>query len=272
MRQIGKPIKALFMEALLLLMMISLSGCKPLINAFAFHPDNTNVLQASQLPKGVEELRVLTEDNVMLTTLYLRSPNADKLVIFFHGNAGNIYGRLADLQMIHGSGVSVIGVSYRGYGRSEGRPSEEGVYLDGKAVFQYAVDTLGYKKKDIIILGRSIGTTVAINTAQYQYIGGLILVTPLTTGKAQAKRGILRLVSPLAGRSFDNLSKVDHIRTRLLVVHGTADETIPFEMGKTIYRAAPVKKEFVKIDGAGHNNLTDFGLAYWGPILDFIHR
>jgi dipeptidyl aminopeptidase/acylaminoacyl peptidase len=141
------------------------SGCKPIINAVAFHPDTTNVIDSYKLPTGVEEIVIQTNDNIKLKCLYLSSTTTDKLVIYFHGNAGNIYHRMTDLIQFRNSGVNVIGVSYRGYGKSGGRPSEQGVYEDGISVLNFAKNKLNYSLKNIFIFGRSIGSTVAVNTS-----------------------------------------------------------------------------------------------------------
>ena len=250
---------------------LAMFGCKPVINEFAFHPDTENVISASKLPDEIQEITISTADKVSITSLYLPSTKSDKLLIYFHGNAGNIYHRIPSLLQLHQFGINVIGVSYRGYGKSEGEPSEEGVYLDGKAVFRYAVEQLAFPKENIIILGRSIGTTVAINTAQNKQIGGVILITPLTNGKEQAEAAGLGAISLLAGSSFDNITKIGNIKSPLLVIHGTNDQVIPFSMGKEIFDRAKVKKKFVKIEGANHNNLhDDYGKKYWLPIIRFI--
>jgi len=247
------------------------SACKSVINQVAFQPDDVNVLPQSSLPEGIEEIFIATEDNVKIQGLYLPSAGSDKVLIYFHGNAGNVYHRIPSLVHLRSLGVNVVGAGYRGYGKSEGTPSEEGIYQDGDAVFKYVTEKLGFSESNIIILGRSIGTTVAINTAQGKEIGGLILVTPLTSGKAQAKAGGLGIASSLAGSSFDNLTKMGNVKAALLVVHGTDDRVIPYSMGEEIFDSAQTKKRLVRIEGAGHNNLQDtYMQAYWPPIFDFI--
>ena len=246
-------------------------GCKFVVNQLAFYPNKVDLSSESSLPQGVEEFFVSTEDHLNIHSLYLPLANADKLLIYFHGNAGNIYHRIPDLIQLQRFGVSVVGVSYRGYGKSEGSPSEEGIYQDGNAVFKYVTEELGVSIDNIIVFGRSIGTAAAINIAKNRGIKGLILVTPLTSGKAHAKASGLWLFSSLAGDSFNNLSKIKHIKAPLLVIHGTNDHVIPFSMGKEIFNNAKTKKRFIKIEGAGHNNLQgSYGQAYWPPISDFI--
>ena len=255
----------------LLLASIALVGCNQLVNKFAFHPDSENILQAHELPRGVEELVLVSDEGLESTSLFLPSADSEKLLIYFHGNAGNLYHRIPSLMQIHSIGVNVIGVGYRGYGKSEGSPSEEGIYRDGEAIFEYATSELGFREENIFILGRSIGTTVAIETAQYKTMGGLILVTPLTSGRAQAKQSGLGSISGLAGDVFDNIGKIANLETPLLVIHDTRDGVIPYAMGLEIFEAALVEKDLVTIEGAGHNNLHDqYARQYWLPILNFI--
>ncbi len=248
-------------------------GCKFLINLLAFYPDTTNVLSDTSLPPGVEELFVSTEDHVKIQSLYLPLTTSDKVLIYFHGNAGNIYHRIPDLIQLQKAGVNVIGAGYRGYGKSEGSPSEEGIYQDANATLKYATEELGFSQSNIIIFGRSIGTAAALKISANRDIRSLILVTPLTSGKAHAKATGLALFSSLAGNSFNNLSRIKSIKTPLLVIHGTNDHVIPFSMGKEIFDAAQTEKTFIKIEGAGHNNLHDtYREEYWPPIFDFIHQ
>jgi len=257
--------------SILIFLTFTITGCKPIVNHFAFHPNKANVIATENLPAHVEEMTVTTEDQIKITSLYLPSTGSQKMLIYFQGNAGNIYHRLSDLQQLQSFGINVIGVSYRGYGKSEGNPSEAGIYLDGKAIYQHAVEQLGFTADNIIILGRSIGSTAAVDLAQGKNLRGVILVTPLSNGKEQATASGLGMISSLAGDSFDNLTKIENLKSPLLVIHGTEDYVVPFTMGKAIYERANVKKAFIKIDGAGHNNLQSaYPDKYWQPIYEFV--
>ena len=262
----------LFLAGILLLV-FSASGCKPVVNEFAFHPDTIHVVPSERLPDDIKEITIKSGDGVLLTSLYLPSPNSKKLLIYFHGNAGNIYHRIPDLRLINRSGINVIGVEYRGYGKSSGSPSEDGIYLDGEAALKYAVENLGFSEGNIILFGRSIGTAVAVNTAQHRKLDGVILVSPLTNAHDEAKAAGLGSVASLAGDAFDNLSKIDNIEAPLLVIHGTSDNVIPYSMGVEIFNRAKAKKYFVRIDGGNHNDLQNkFARQYWPPIISFIGR
>jgi len=249
-----------------------LSGCDSVINYFVFHPDNVNILPADQFPDGIEEFTVATDDDVKIQGLYLPLAGASTVLIYFHGNAGNIYHRIPDLVRLRKSGVSVIGASYRGYGNSEGAPSEAGIYRDGDAIYRYATEALGFPESKVILFGRSIGATVALHVAQHKKIAGLILVTPLSSGKAHAEASGLGVIASIAENSFDNLNKVEHVKAPFLVIHGTGDRIIPFSMGREIFDSASTEKRFIKIEGAGHNDLQSrYGQSYWPPIAEFIN-
>jgi len=255
----------------ILMSLLSLTGCKSVVNKMAFHPDVDNIYPADKLPENVSEIFITTKDGLSLQCYLIPNDSSNKMVIYFHGNGGNIGHRLADLRRINGFGVNVLGVGYRGYGKSEGAPSEEGVYIDGESALAYVVEQLGFAEKNVYLFGRSIGTAVAINTGQKRKLNGLILVAPLTCGKEHAKATGLGLVSFLAGNSFDNIGKVGEILCPVLVIHGTEDRVIPFEMGERIYQAISSPKQFIKISGAGHNDLSlHYGDEYWSPIHDFI--
>ena len=248
------------------------SGCDAVINTLSFFPNTSDTLcSPDSLPPETKPVTIETADHEKLACLLLRSTNSGRLLIYFHGNAGNIDVRLPELEKIRDLGVNVLGVSYRGYGRSTGSPSEEGIYSDGQAAYRFAVDSLGYAGENIIILGRSIGTTVAINTAQNKNVAKVILVTPLTNGREFAKARHLGFLSFLAENRFDNLGKCRNVRAPVLIIHGTQDEIIPYALGVRLYDLIQGKKKFVCIPGGRHNDLELVDPhAYWGSIKEFI--
>ncbi len=251
--------------------LFSFIGCKAIVNKFVFHPDTTTVLSKEHLPPGVQEVYIETDDNERLHSYLVRNSGSKRLLIFFHGNAGNISHRLPDLVKLSKYDINVLGVGYRGYGKSSGSPSEEGIYLDGEAAYKYAAEPLGFSPGNIFVFGRSIGTTVAVHISQNRDIAGLILVSPLTSGKEQAKEQGFGIFASVAGDSFDNMSKMSNIKSPLLVIHGTRDNIIPFSMGKDLYRNASGKKRFISIEGAGHNDLSDPQYTdYWEAISEFL--
>ena len=241
-----------------------------LINNMAFYPDK--YFQAP-IPQNSSEVFIKAIDGTKLLGLMLENNESDKIVIYFHGNAGNIYNRIPDLNKIRNMGFNVFGLSYRGYAKSEGEPSEKGLYQDGDAAFDYIVNHLGFKLENIFIIGRSIGSTVAVNVAQYKKIKGLILITPLTNAKELSKNMGFGMLSSFIGSVFDNKAKIKNIISPLLIIHGSKDDVIPYKMGVELYNKANHPKQFVEIKNAVHNNLSDeHGAEYFKAIERFLHK
>ncbi len=250
-----------------------LTACIPLVNFLTFHPDDSYILPSEALPSGTEEVFFEAEDGVRIQALHLHNPSSDIITIFFHGNAGNIYHRLNDYQRLRRLGASVFAVSYRGYAKSEGSPSEAGIYRDGKVAFDYVAKVMGFLPSRIFIFGRSIGSTVATDLAQDKDIAGLILVSPLSSARDQASAMGLGFATPLAGKAFENDKKINRLKAPLLVIHGTRDQTVPIGMGRKVFDAAISQKSFHEIEGAGHNNLSNrFADSYWTTISVFLKQ
>ena len=246
------------------------AACNPVVNFFAFHPDNSTAVPANELPPETREIFFNTEDGARIHALRLNHPSADTLTIYFHGNAGNVYHRLRDLQMLRRLGTNVLAVSYRGYGKSTGSPDEEGIYRDAKAAYEHATTSMGYAPSQIFLFGRSLGSTTAVHLAQDKALAGVILMSNATD---QAEAMGLGFAASLVGDAFDNARKIKRLKAPLLVIHGSLDQVIPIAMGRTVFNNAPGEKDFVAVDGAGHNDLSyKFIKEYWAAIAAFMQR
>jgi fermentation-respiration switch protein FrsA (DUF1100 family) len=256
---------------LILCLGVIVIGCRAIVNHFTFFPDRSGVPDASQLPPGVAEVFIPTADGERLHCYHLADPDADTLLLYFHGNAGHIGHRIPELQRLADMRLNVLGVGYRGYGKSTGRPSEAGIYTDGEAALSHA-QKLGFGPERIVLLGRSLGSTVAVEIARGRPLQAVILVTPFSSGEAMGRLMGLGPLARLAGDAFDNLAKIKELRTSLLIVHGTADEVVPFAMGQDLYAAALEPKRFIAVLNGMHNNLeiTTAG-PYWNAIQAFIN-
>lgn len=250
-------------------------GCRWFVNLYAFHPDRHDVPAADDLPGGVKEVFLPTSDGETLQCYWVEGKNAKQTLIYFHGNAGNISHRIPDLLMLAEVGPNVLGVGYRGYGKSSGKPSEKGIYMDGRAALDHVKRAHGFSPDQVILMGRSIGSTVAVDLARNEVYAGLILVTPMTTGKAMGKYHGFGLLSALAGDAFNNQAKIGDIRSPLLIIHGTTDNIVPHVMGEQLHARAPEPKSLVTVQGAGHNDISIGGVGgvniYWKAIRQWIH-
>jgi uncharacterized protein len=257
----------------ILAIVFSSSGrCNFIVNRLSFFPDRSRSVSENRLPLYISKTFIITQDRKCLESYLFKNDTSRLLLIYFHGNGGNIFQRLPEIKQFWAMGINVLGVGYRGYGESSGSPSEKGIYRDAQAAVNYATDSLHFSMKQIIICGRSIGTTAAVNVAISRKPGGLILISPLTTGREYACAHGLKWCSFIVGNGFNNLSKCGQITCPVLILHGTLDEVIPYSMGQTILSAIPGKnKKLVTIEKGFHNNLELVDPeTYWNAIRDFI--
>ncbi|NJD55333.1 MAG: alpha/beta hydrolase [Nitrospirae bacterium] len=219
------------------------------------------------------EVTVRTSDGLSISAWYVPSPQARGALIFCHGNAGNISHRLDSLKIFHDLGLSVLIFDYRGYGRSEGEPTEKGTYLDAEAAYDYLVKTKGIAPARIIIFGRSLGSAVATELAMRRAAGALIIESGFTSvtdlGRKFFPHMPVRLISRFHYASID---KVCGINIPKLFIHSPDDEVIPFEQGMRLFEKAGEPKEFLKIRGGHNEGFLMSGEQYTGGIDRFISR
>lgn len=254
--------------------MISINqGCSCLVNHFAFHPDTVNVMDAEALPHGLTEVSITASDGVTLNLLHLPNDQSDKLLLYFHGNARNIYRRMPSLLRLQKEGLNVVALSYRGFGKSGGSPSEKGIYIDGQTALDFVRKELSIPKQNIYILGRSLGSTVALEVAQGKKMGGIILVSPFTSAREHAKTGNLKYLAPLAGNAFNNVEKIKLQKSPVLIIHGTRDSVTPYSMGVKLFEEGKPPKQMMTFENASHSDLQDiYADRYFSGIRDFIFQ
>ena len=254
--------------------MITLLSCG-IRNKLTFFPDNEGEIPKQSIPNFVSERQIRTIDGENLQAFLFRHNEFVKcpLIIYFHGNAGNLYHRFDYAKRLFDMNQDVLLISYRGYSKSSGKPSEKGIYIDGETAVDYVKDSLGYDEKEITIFGRSLGTTVAIHISQNRVFNNVILVTPLASGKEMATAMGLGFFRFIAGNSYNSLKKINNIKSRILIIHGDKDEIIPYDMGKKLFDTFNGTKYMVTIKGGGHNDLQDIDpLLFWGEIEIFLNK
>jgi len=196
-----------------------------------------------------------TADGVRLHGWFVERPGASLVTLFLHGNAGNLTYRIADFENIPAAGSSLLMIDYRGYGRSSGWPTENGIYRDADAAYDYLLKR-GYPPSKIVLHGESLGSAVAVDLAVRRPCAGLILEAPFTSAHELAGT-VLPVVGPLLIWSFDTQRKIGRVRAPIYIVHGDRDEMIPQRMGQALFAAAPQPKTFWSVPGAGHNDLLE---------------
>lgn len=197
-----------------------------------------------------------TEDEVRLHGWFLPSADTVGTIILFHGNAGNLSHRGEILRRLHASGFDVFIFDYRGYGRSEGSPTETGVYADARAAVRYVTDLAGVNPRRLFYHGSSLGGAVAIDAALYQQPTAMILESTFSSARDVAASAYPFLpIQFLLRTRFDSDSKIQTLHVPVLFFHGTEDSIIPYRLGRKLFDAANPPKQFIDIPGADHNNL-----------------
>ena len=243
-----------------------LSGCgTALERGLIYHPSRTIEGTPAAIGLAYEDVEVTTEDGVEIHGWLVPGPGNGTL-LYCHGNAGNISHRLSKIEAFHNRlGLSVLIFDYRGYGKSEGVPSEAGTYADARAMNTWL------RERDsgpVVYFGESLGAAVATRLATEDPPAALVLEAPFASVQAMASATV-----PGAGWLFrtryDTLGIVGRAGAPVLVLHGDADEVVPHRQGRAVFDAALEPKTFVTIPGARHNDAHEVE-TYWEAWAAFV--
>jgi len=212
------------------------------------------------------EVKISVENGEQITAVYLPVPQAKWTILFSHGNAEDLGTVLPFMQQFETLGYSVLLYDYRGYGTSDGSPSEKNTYHDVAAAYRWLVEEKKVDPKTIIVQGRSVGGGPSTWLAAHYKVGGLVLEsTFLSAFRVKTK------VAITPWDKFDSLKNIKETTCPVLVMHGRKDEVIPFWHGKKLYEAAPGKKMMLWIDGAQHNDYAYLaGASYFSTFQKFV--
>lgn len=219
-----------------------------------FFPHTTLEQTPTEWGLVYEDVFLETEDGVRLHGWYIPHQDARHTLLFFHGNAGNISHRGSSIEIFHRLGLNVFIIDYRGFGKSEGKPDEQGLYKDASAAWYYLIEQRNLKQKDIVVFGRSLGGVVATQLAAQVQPGGLIVESTFSSAR-DAANAIFPILSRLIFLRYDfnTVAHIKQVKSPVLVLHSPDDEIIPFRLGEKVFQAANEPKSFIKMRG-GHNN------------------
>lgn len=218
-----------------------------------YYPQRAIEATPSSLGMEYQDVSLTTTDGVRLSAWYVPAPRARGTVLFCHGNAGNISHRLDSIYLFHQLRLNVLIFDYRGYGTSEGKPTEEGTYRDAEAAWEYLTSERGVPPGRIVVFGRSLGGPIAARLAGRHPCGVLILESTFPSAPELAAHMLpvfpARWLCRFGYRTDEFVAGAD---CPVLVVHSEEDDLVPYSQGRAVYEAAGDPREFLTIHG-GHN-------------------
>ncbi|MBU2536313.1 MAG: alpha/beta hydrolase [Chloroflexi bacterium] len=240
---------------------------------YIYYPERVLSVTPHSIGLQFESVSFETTDGVQLSGWFVPSKSARGVILFCHGNAGNISHRLDSIQIFHQLGLDVFIFDYRGYGQSEGKPTEQGTYKDAEAAWRYLIEERQVKPNEVIIFGRSLGGAVASWLAQSHTPGALILESTFTS-LPDIAAGLypylpVRLLLRFEYNTAEYLGRVD---CPVLIVHSRDDEIMPFDNGQKLFESAKEPKKFLETTGTHNNGFITSGKRYEDGLHTFISQ
>ena len=267
------PMKRIYILLFFTLLVIMFSVFyKHIESRFVFAPQKVLDYSPAEYQMEWRDVYLNTPDSEVLHGWFFSVAPDEPVILFFHGNAGNISHRLDFIKRLTLMELNVFIFDYRGYGKSSGKPSEEGLYIDALCAYDYLINNEKKRPENIVLLGRSLGCAAAIETATRRDARSLVLESGFLSVRHMARyMGIFSLISPLLPASYNNLEKIKNISIPKLIIQGKNDEIVPFSMGEKLFAAACEPKYFYPVKGAGHNDpYVVGGQKYMNILGEFI--
>ncbi len=220
-----------------------------------------------------ESVELKTPDGVILSSWYVPAGDSRGVLLFCHGNAGNISHRLHSIEIFNKLGLDVFIFDYRGYGESTGKPSEKGTYLDARAAWDYLVNTRKISPDSIIIFGRSLGASIAAKTAMDVSPAGLVVESGFSSLETMGRE--LYPVMPvrlILRYNYNTVGYVKNVKSPVFIIHSKDDEIVPYSHGVAIFKAAGEPKEFLDISGDHNQGFLLSGEIYMNGLSGFAER
>ena len=242
--------------------------------AFLYSPVKDVSYSPGDIGLPYEKVSFVTADELKLAAWFIPAKNAEFTVLFCHGNGGNMMHRLDTINILNELGLNCFIFDYRGYGSSEGKPSEKGTYLDAESAWNWLRQTQKIDPDKIILFGRSLGGSIAANLADNVNARGLIIESAFTSYVDIGKKFYPYMpVRLFAAFSYNTIDYIDQVTCPVMIIHSRGDEVIPFEFGLQLYDAASEPKQFMEIFGSHNDGFLSSGEIYkqgWTQWLDFL--
>ena len=225
-----------------------------------------------ETPDGIgldyRDLAPVTEDGEQLHGWWItaRTESVGHMLLC-HGNAGNVGDRVLHAALLTTAGFDVLLFDYRGYGRSSGKPSEEGTYRDARAALACLLEQPGVDRTRVFYLGESLGGAVALDLALERPPAGLVLLSAFTGIRELGRLHYPFLPAALIPDAYPTLRRIQALCAPLLVLHGECDEIVPLAQGKALFEAAPNPRRIHTFPGLGHNDLVPLAGAELADVI-----
>jgi hypothetical protein len=238
-----------------------------------YEPDSHIAATPDQRGYQYEHVTFTTEDEIKLEGWYVPSPQNAGVILFFHGNTGNISHRFETLEILHLMGFNVFIFDYRGYGRSQGEPSEHGTFLDAKAALAYLTQVKKIPENKVILFGRSLGGAIAVWLASQSKPKALIVESSFTSIPELGQQHYPWLpVKLISSFRYDSKQHIQKVSSPVLIIHSRSDEVIPFNHGQVLFDNVCTEKEMLVIHGHHGDGFIYSGKIYTEGLRAFLSR
>ncbi len=234
-------------------------------------PTRSLVATPDSIGIAYESVTISANDGIKLHGWYIRAQQSDGVLLFLHGNAGNISHRLDSIKIFNELGFDIFIFDYRGYGKSEGKPSEEGTYRDADAAWTYLTQQRNVVPQDIVIFGRSLGASIASYLASRHTPRALIIESAFTSvPDLAAQLYPLVPVRWIARLQYNTKTFLQAVKIPVLVIHSRDDEIIPFEHAERLFSNANDPKQLLTLRGGHNDGFLVSGQQYINGLKDFL--
>jgi fermentation-respiration switch protein FrsA (DUF1100 family) len=240
-------------------------------SSLVYHPQKKITTTPDAVGLPYKDVTFTADDGVQLNGWYVPADSANLTVCYFHGNAGNISGRIQTLQLLNNLGLNVLMFDYRGYGKSGGTPTEEGTYRDAEAAWEYLRNGRGVAESDIIIMGRSLGGSIAAWLAARKPTGAAVIESTFTSAVDLGVELYPWLpVRWMMTIEYNTLANIRDINAPLFMAHSRDDRVVPYHHGETLFEAAREPKTFVELRGSHGSGFWETGVKYRDGLQKFL--
>jgi len=226
---------------------------------FIFFPERDYFEKPDAYSLSYRDAWIETSDHVRLHAWWIGEEKHRTTVLFFHGNAGNISHRVDRIHALGDIPLRFLLLDYRGYGQSEGSPSEDGIYADASAAYGYLRKIGGLDPSEIVLFGESLGGAAAVDLASRETVARVVLESTFTSMKDMADVVMPMVPSALVPEAYNSVEKIKKVHVPIHIFHGDADEIVPFDLGRKLFEAANEPKRYFPVRGAHHNDVYIVG-------------